>query len=115
MAIRKLDKTEWRPYFDRVSRHLPATEVEIEVAGLAIGDQIETDWTALHGITYDPDSDVLQVASASVDHLIQHPREIHVDDSPQGLKALRVIDGDDYEQIVQLRAPLQLPGAEAGS
>ena len=49
MVTRKLERAEWQSYFDSVSRHLPANEAEIEVLGLAAGDQVQASWRTLIG------------------------------------------------------------------
>jgi hypothetical protein len=59
MTIRKLDRREWKSYFDRISKELEAEEAEIEVVSLGLGDQIEAEWLPLLGISYDPKEDVL--------------------------------------------------------
>ena len=109
MAIRKLDKSEWNKFFDSMSRPLENRQAEIEVASLAVGDQIEADWLPLIGITYDPKDDLLEVALEGVDHLIEKPREIHVDDTGAELSSVEIVDRDGNTQIVRLREPLMLP------
>ena len=52
MATRELEKTEWRPFFDRVSRGLIGNRAEILIAAPNLGDQIEAEWLPLLGITY---------------------------------------------------------------
>jgi hypothetical protein len=108
MTIRKLDKSEWNKFFDSMSRPLENREAEIEVAALAVGDQIEADWLPLIGITYDPKDDILEVALQGVDHLIEKPREIHVDDTGAELSSVEIVDADGGTQIVRLREPLML-------
>ena len=110
MTFHNLDKSEWQAYFDNVSRHLHAAKVGIEVASLDLGQRIQAEWVTLYGLTYDRHSDVLEVAMENLDHLIQHPQQINVDDSPDGLQAVQVIDGDGNRQIIKLREPLGLPG-----
>lgn len=109
MAIRKLDQTTWQTYFDRLSKNLPGKLAEIEIAALDIGDQIQAEWVPLLGITYDRKDDLLEVLLEGLDHLIHHPREIHVDEGPAGLASMNVVDADDVQQIIKLRAPLMLP------
>ena len=109
MAIRKLEKPEWRSFFDRISKALIGKRAEIEIASLALGDQIEAEWLPLIGITYDPKSDLLEIALEGIDHLIAHPHEIHVDQTGILMTSLEVIDRDGVSQIVQLRDPLMLP------
>ena len=108
MAVRKLEKDEWQRYFDAVSRHLPAAEVEIEVIGPEIGDQRAVAWVPWHGITYDGNSDVVEVVTDSLDHMIQKPQEIFVDDTDTGISSVEVIDGDGNKQIIRLRTPFQV-------
>jgi Family of unknown function (DUF5335) len=109
MSTRKLEKTEWKAYFDRMSKALEGKLAEIEVASLALGDQVEVNWLPLIGITYDPKDDLLEIALEQVDHLIPKPREIAVEEGPAGLASVEVIDADGTTQIVKLRNPLMLP------
>jgi Family of unknown function (DUF5335) len=62
MNTRKLDKREWHPFLDGISKVLEAKEAEVEVASLALGDQIEAEWLPLYGLAYDPKDDVVEVA-----------------------------------------------------
>ena len=84
MTTRKLDKQQWRTFFDRVSTTLEGKEAEIEIASLRLGDQVEAEWLPLLGIVYDPNDDIVEVA-------------------------LEIVDADDVKQIVKLRDPLMLP------
>ena len=109
MTIRKLDKKEWRPFLDGISKVLEGEQAEIEVVSLALGDQIEAEWLPFLGITYDPKDDVVEIALEGVDHLIEHPREIYVDDNVNGIVSLEIVDAEGARQIVKLREPLALP------
>jgi Family of unknown function (DUF5335) len=107
MTTRKLDKKQWRTFFDGISTTLEGKEAEIEVASLRLGDQVEAEWLPLLGIAYDPNDDIVEVALEGLDHLIPKPRDIY--DAPGGLVALEIVDADDVRQIVKLRDPLMLP------
>jgi Family of unknown function (DUF5335) len=109
MAIRKLEKAEWRSFFDRITKGLVGKHAEIEVASLELGSQVEAEWLPLLGIAYDPKDDVIEIALDGLDHLIAKPRELHVDEGPVGLTSLRVVGRDGASQIVKLRDPLMLP------
>ena len=41
MMARKLDKSQWRTFFDRLSKTLEGKQAEIEVTSLSLGDQVE--------------------------------------------------------------------------
>jgi len=109
MAAQKIDKSEWRVFFDLLSKGLVGTRAEIEVASLSLGDQIEAEWLPLLGITYDPKDDLLEIALEGVDHLINHPTEIWADAAAGELLSFEVIDGEGVSQIIHLREPLMLP------
>jgi hypothetical protein len=109
MTIRKLEKSEWRSFFDGISKLLEGKQAEIEVASLALGDQIEAEWLPLLGLAYDPKDDLFEVALDGVDHMIPKPREIYVDDGVGGLMSIEIVDADGTKQIIKLRDPLMLP------
>ena len=113
MAIRTLPQAEWKPYFDRVSRSVIGKRAEIEVASLALGDQIEAEWLPLLGIAYDPKDELLEIALEGHDHLIHRPRDVHVDEEALGLSRLQIVTADGEQHLVQLREPLMLPPPQA--
>jgi len=108
MTIRKLEKSEWRTFFDGISKLLEGKQAEIEVASLAVGDQIEAEWLPLLGLTYDPKDDLFEVALDGLDHMIRKPREIYVDDDVGGLMSVEIVGADGSRQIIKLRDLLML-------
>lgn len=109
MTIRKLEKPEWRPFLDFVSKLLEAKEAEIEVASLDLGDQVMAEWLPLLGITYDPKDDVVEIALDGLDHMISQPREIYVDNGAETLTSIEIVDAKGVKQIVNLKDRLMLP------
>ncbi len=109
MAVRKLEKSEWHPYFDRIARGLLGKRAEIEVASLELGDQVEAEWIPLLGVTYDQKDDLLEISLDGLDHLIPKPRQIFVDEDAGGLTSFEVVDNAGARHIVTLREPLMLP------
>jgi hypothetical protein len=104
-------QTEWRTFFDRMSKALLGKRAEIEVASLELGDQITAEWIPMIGITYDSGDDLLDVALDRADHLIHHPREIVVEEGPSGLASVAVVDQEGTRHVVRLKDPLALPAA----
>jgi hypothetical protein len=78
VTIRRLEKPEWRPFFDALSKLLEATVAEVEVASLDLGDHTQAEWLPLLGISYGPRDDVVDIALDGLDHMIRQPREIHL-------------------------------------
>jgi hypothetical protein len=109
MRTKKLETAEWKAYFDRISKALGGRLAEIEVASLSLGHQVEANWLPLIGIAYDPKDDILEIALQELDHMIAKPREIAVDEAPNGLTSVEITDSDGIRQIVKLKSPLMLP------
>jgi uncharacterized protein DUF5335 len=109
--LRTLPKSEWRPFFDRMSDALLGKRAEIEVASLDLGDQIVAESVPILGITYDANDDLLDVALDRSSHLIHHPAEIVVEETQTGLASVAVVDSEGTRQIVRLKEPLMLAGA----
>jgi uncharacterized protein DUF5335 len=107
--LHNVPKSEWRPFFDRMSKALLGKRAEVEVASLELGDQVVADWVPMIGITYDSGDDLLDVALDRANHLIYHPREIAVEESGNVLASVAVVDGEGVRQVVRLREPLTLP------
>jgi hypothetical protein len=108
MASRTLAKPEWQSYCDRISKGLTGKRAQIEVTGLRIGDQIAAKWLPLFGITYDAKDDLLEIGLEGLDHLINKPLAISVDDGPEGLTDMEIIDSEGRRQILRLMNPLML-------
>jgi hypothetical protein len=109
MPLRQLAKAQWQPFLDRVSAALGAERVQVEVTGLGLGDQVEADWIPLVGLSYEPKGDVLTVAAEGIQHLIHHPRQVHVDHDMDWLHSIEAIDAEGNHHIITLRDALQLP------
>ena len=115
MATRKLDKSEWRAFCDRMSKGLVGKQAEIELASLALGSQVQGEWLPLLGIAYDTKNDMMEIALDGLDHLVQRPREFYVDVGAGGMISLEVVDASGIRQIVKLRDPLMLPPVSAAT
>ncbi len=110
MATREIPQDHWKDYFDHFSMVMDSELVEIEVAGLDVGDQIEAEWLPLSGISYDPKDDVVVVDAGDVlQHSIRKPRKIHVDEDDNGLHSMDIECAQGHHHILRFKAPLALP------
>lgn len=115
MTVSKLEKAQWGPYFDHVSKTLSGKQAEIEVASLAIGAQLEAEWLPFQGIVYDHKNDLVEILLEGLDHLIRQPGDIFIDQGPAGLVSLMIERADGIKEIIRLRDPLMLPAPGAGA
>lgn len=53
-------------------------------------------------------SDLLEIALEGFDHLIRKPRDISVDDGPEWLTSMEIVDSEGRRQIIRLKEPLKL-------
>ena len=114
MTVRKLEKTQWRPYFDRVLEVLIGKRAEIEVDRFAIGAQIEAEWLLLLGIAYNPKTDLLEIELENLDHMIRAPQAVYIDDSSLGLTAWRLSIATVFSRSSDCATRLMLLAAVGG-
>ena len=109
MATKELEKSRWEDAFNGLSKALIGKRAELEVASLALGDQIEAEWVPFLGISYDPKRDTIEILLQGIDHSIRRPRKVYLDEGATGLASMEIIDGEDARQILKLRDALMLP------
>lgn len=114
MNDRKLQRNDWKSYFDQVSGRIEGRRAEVEVASLDLGDQIEGEWLRIEGLSYDSKDDVLYIHSDNIDHAIWHPREVVVTERGADLAAISVRGGDGSLHTARFREPLLLVASRAG-
>lgn len=108
MTIRKLQPAQWASYFDQVSKGLPASKVDILLSGADLGVQMQTRESPLIGITYDASDRAVYVSTEQLEHRIDAPEHIYVDEEQGALRAIEAIDQQGNKQIVEFRRALQL-------
>jgi hypothetical protein len=110
-TLRQVPKSEWRSFFDRMSKSLLGKWAEVEVASLDLGDQIVAEWVPMIGITYDSRDDLLDVALDRANRLIRRPSKIDVEEGADGLKSVAVLDAEGTRHVIRMKVPLMLPPA----
>ncbi|HUI20258.1 MAG TPA: DUF5335 family protein [Methylocella sp.] len=109
MTVRRLEKAEWGPFFNHLSKTLLGAQVEIDVTSLAVGAKVQANWVPLIGLVYDPKDDVIEVALEGLDHLIRAPRDIHIEEGNGLLASIDILDAEGARQNIKLKEPLLLP------
>jgi hypothetical protein len=109
MATMDLDRDRWHAYFDDMARKARGNQVCLETASEGEASHRETDWLSLNGITYDPKSDVLEVLTDRLDHLILHPSTISIHYDGEGVRNVAVVDAEGNRQLIHLKQPAPLP------
>lgn len=103
-------RENWQPFFDSFTKAVTGRQVEIEVIGLDLGDQIEAEWLPLNGLTYEAKSDTFYVFAdlqeGDLDHAIAHPREIFVGTAAGGIEQVVIMDDDGHKHIIRMREPV---------
>jgi hypothetical protein len=58
MTLRKLDKSEWHAYCDRLSKDLVGSRSGSATVSLAVNHEAIAEWVPLLGIAYEPKKDL---------------------------------------------------------
>ncbi len=106
MTEHTITESERELYFSEISKSARGREVELEIMGLDMGDQIEKDWVEFQGLSYDPENKVLYLYTASLEHKILNPGDIIASEENNLLKYLYVKDSEGHSQIMKFRNSL---------
>jgi len=79
------------------------------MVSLAVDGEVAAEWVALLGVAYDPRSDSFEIAVNALEHRVQKPRTLYVDEGPNGVAALGVIDRRGLRHELRLDRPLKPP------
>ena len=107
MNNRMIEKSEWKYYFNLISRSLENQTIELEVAGLDMGDQIEAEWGQFDGISYDANADCIFVHTPLLDHSIRHPQQLMLVEDGDAIVSLNIQDGEN-SQMIHFHRPIIL-------
>lgn len=108
MKNRAIGRSERKNFFDLVSRMVQGQQIEIEVAGLDVGDQIEEDWALLLGLSYDTKDEIIYVDTPAFEHSIFKPEEILSVQNDQVVSSIYIKDSVGHVQSLKFRTPLLL-------
>lgn len=108
MAIKQVDKKNWHTFFDSFSQKFLKDDqpeyAEIRVLSNDSGAQPQTRWLVLEGITYNDKDDLLDIRVEDLNRMILSPKEIYVDEDPDGwITSIEIIEEDGTKDIVEIR------------
>jgi hypothetical protein len=109
MAYRVVERGDWAALTKGLSQTLEGERVEIEIAALGVGDQRETEWVPLLGLAYDRKDDIFEVDVEGLDHLIQHPDSLVVQQEGARVRSLVVGTTTGERHVLRFREPISLP------
>lgn len=110
MSTVQIKKEKLKDYLDQFSRNMPAELVEIEVAGLDLGHQIETAWVPMSSISYDPKDDVIVIGldDGKLEHMIRQPVDFWVNEAEAGVTNMSVKCAEGLKHLIRLKEPRRL-------
>jgi hypothetical protein len=117
MQTKEIQRSEWPTFFDVFSREHHKALINVEIFGLAIGDQVEQKKLPLEGITAELDTragdTVLIMAGSKPDdhitHLISHPTQISIEQTDEGANsALAIKASDGTTTLLRFHTPVLL-------
>jgi hypothetical protein len=107
-ATTRIQPAQLAEYFDgftkRFLRDGPAEAVDVEAAGPDLGVQYIVDGVRLLGITYDADTNTLEIAFDSGDHRVFRPAEVWAIEAPNGFpSALEIVSPNGLRELIRIR------------
>ena len=108
MPLRRPEKSEWRAYCDRLSKHLVTVRSEPVTASLVLNDEVVAEWVPLLGVAYEPKKDLFEIMLQDLEHWIHSPRTLYVDEGPSGVAAIEIIDAVGLRHSLALSHPIKV-------
>jgi Family of unknown function (DUF5335) len=114
-------RSDWRAFFDLVTKDHEGDAVTIEVVGLDYGDQFEAERLPFAYLEYDDKDDAVNVGVGGKEarfpvvlrHTIAHPQAILADPpEPNAVRAFDFVDKDGTNTIVTLHPRPALPPSD---
>ncbi len=108
MAEKCIVPNEWEEYLDNLSKKIKAMDeaVEIDIVAPSVLEEKEAKRLKLSGISFDPKDRVLSIFCEVLDHLINKPQEVCVEEENGAVSSLRVTDGSGLEHIIKFSRPI---------
>lgn len=108
MATSRIPRDQLEKYFDTFTRHFLRDEttdvVEIEFLSRDWGAQPVSTNAHLVGITYDQKSSALDVLLESGEHRVFSPREVWVEEEPDGfVRAIEAVREDGSKDVIHVK------------
>ncbi len=108
MAEKCIIPNDWEKFLDDLSKKIKAMDeaVEIDIVAPSVFEGEEAKGLQLVGISYDPKDKVVSVFCEVLDHLINKPQEICVEDENGAIKEIRITDGSGLEHFIKFSKPV---------
>lgn len=100
----ELQPDSWQSYLDDLSSRLEGRVGELEITGTEISDSLTQDLSTLHGLTYEPASDRIEIFLEGLTHSILHPRKVSICGSDELPTRVEIVDKDGLCHKIDLRA-----------
>lgn len=108
MHSKEISQTDWKAYFNKVTKSLANRAVSVEVTGFNVGDEMLAEGIMLQGLSYDGKNHLMEVSSENVHHLIHSPERIFVSYEGGNIDSVEIIDSDESQHIIRFLHPLAL-------
>lgn len=107
---REIPRDEWQAYFEDFSRNQPDYLVRMEILGGELGAETQSEGTHLAAIVYDRKDDIVVIGldgaadpiPEEVEHVIDRPLKITVDDAGEGEISFEIEDAEGTRTVLRL-------------
>ena len=103
-----LEKRQWQPMFDHISRAQKMQRITIEVMRDDLGAQTEAEKVELYGLSYDPKGKTISIQVSDLEHMIQDPDKIEIAHAGTDIVCIDIVGKDDSHHLISFLPPLHL-------
>jgi hypothetical protein len=106
----EIPRDDWQAYFEDFSKDQPDYLAQMEILSEEIGAETEAEATHLAAITYDRKDDIVVIGldgaadavAEEVEHVIDRPLKITVDDTGDGEISFEIEDAEGTRTVLRL-------------
>lgn len=109
MATEQIKKSDWQGYFSKLTNHIEGLNIAVEIDSPEFGAQNQSAKLQVQGLTYDPKSDLFEISSNDIEHIVNKPKDIYVESTEGIVHSIKVEDGENNAHILTFLPPLSLP------
>ncbi len=104
-----LEKNQWQPMFDHISKAQKMQRITIEVMRDDLGAQTEAERVELDGLSYDPKGKAISIQVTDLEHMILDPDKIEIAHAGTDIFCIDITGRDQTHHLISFLPPLHLP------
>jgi len=109
MSEKCIVRNEWEDFFDDLSKKIKNLDekVKIEIIAPSVFEREEGKGLHIIGLSYDPKANVFSILCEDIEHLINNPQEVCIEEYDGAITQVRINDNSGMEHIIKFSIPIK--------